>query len=346
MMPLMNCRFVSPLRIALSLCAVLALSLPLCAQKKDDIVKPMAGPRATALRSTWLYVSPDRGTQKVSRVAPGRELVVAEKSGTWLRVFANTDVQEMHNSDDEPWIGGDDDTTPPVTGWMEARGIVEETTANGDQVIMGEAANEEAAASDPRGPANAAQTARLLYRRVVEMFPKSPLAAEAAWRSADIHWQIQKADMMSRPSAREQNPALRPQMDDTDLKHVIKYFPHTRQADLAAYDMLDEKLCGDWQGQEKCPERESGLYEKYADEHPDGPRTAQALYNALYRQCVLVDMFNADQDEHKANDAKKHAHELLDRLRGKFGQSDYASRATALVFKIDQGIPVYGIDQQ
>ena len=77
--------------------------------------------------------------------------------------------------------------------------MVVETTPNGDQVLMGEAANEEALASDPRGPANAAQTARLLYRRVVEMFPDSPLAPEAAWRAADILWQIQKADAVHAP---------------------------------------------------------------------------------------------------------------------------------------------------
>jgi hypothetical protein len=344
MMPLMKSRALTFAAVMLSI--GLLAALPLCAQKKkDNLVKPMAGPRATALRTTWLYISPDRGSQKVSRVAPGREMVIAEKSGTWVRVFANTDVEELHNSDDEPWIGGDE-TTPPVSGWMEGRGIVDENTPNGDQIVMGEAANEEASASDPRGPANAAQTARLLYRRVVEMFPNSPLAAEAAWRSADIHWQIQKADVNSRPSAKEQNPALRPEMDESDLKHVIKYFPHTPQADKAAFDLIDDKLCGDWQGQEKCPERESGLYEKFADEHPDGPRTAQALYNAIYRQCVLVDMFNADQNDRKAGDAKKHAHDLIDRLHQKFAQSDYTARASALVYKIDQGVPVYGIDQQ
>jgi hypothetical protein len=344
MMPLMKSRALTFAAVMLSI--GLLAALPLCAQKKkDNLVKPMAGPRATALRTTWLYISPDRGSQKVSRVAPGREMVIAEKSGTWVRVFANTDVEELHNSDDEPWIGGDE-TTPPVSGWMEGRGIVDENTPNGDQIVMGEAANEEASASDPRGPANAAQTARLLYRRVVEMFPNSPLAAEAAWRSADIHWQIQKADVNSRPSAKEQNPALRPEMDESDLKHVIKYFPHTPQADKAAFDLIDDKLCGDWQGQEKCPERESGLYEKFADEHPDGPRTAQALYNAVYRQCVLVDMFNADQNDRKAGDAKKHAHDLIDRLHQKFAQSDYTARASALVYKIDQGVPVYGIDQQ
>jgi hypothetical protein len=41
----------------------------------------MAGPRATALRVTWLYISPDTSSQKVDRVQIGREMVVAEHSG-------------------------------------------------------------------------------------------------------------------------------------------------------------------------------------------------------------------------------------------------------------------------
>ena len=59
----------------------------------------MAGPRATALRVTWLYISPDTSSQKVDRVQIGREMVVAEQSGPWLRVYANTDIQEERQND-------------------------------------------------------------------------------------------------------------------------------------------------------------------------------------------------------------------------------------------------------
>jgi len=314
-------------------------------QKKDNIQKPMAGPRATALRVAWLFVSPDQGAQKVSRVQIGREMVIAEKSGPWYRVYANTDIEEESNDRDTPEVGSDN-APPPISGWMESRGVVVETTPDGDQVIMGEAANEEALASDPRGPANAAQSARLLYRRLVEMFPKSTLAPEAAWRAADIQWQIQKSEQASRPSAKEQAAYMREGIDDDAMKKVIKFYPHTKQADMAAYDLIDNKLCGDWQGQEKCPEKEAELYEKYASEHPDGPRTAKALYEAVYRNAVLVDMFNADNSEKKADGSKAHAHELAGKLKDKFPESDYTARAEALVFKLDQGIPVYGIDRQ
>ncbi|MGA2887781.1 MAG: hypothetical protein ABSE51_06995 [Terracidiphilus sp.] len=333
-----------PRILALTL-ALLCAAMPAFADKKQSqLEKPMAGPRATALRVTWLYIAPDTGSQKVDKVQIGREMVVAEKSGPWMRVYANTDIQEV--SDKDAPIFGHDETPPPISGWMQAKGVVVETTPGGDLVLMGEAANQESLASDPRGPVNAAQCARLLYRRLVEMFPNSSYAAEAAWRAADIRWQLQKADASSRPSAKEKEAYLRDQMDEDELKKVIKLFPHTRQADLAAFTLIDNKLCGDWQGSPKCPEKESEDYEKYAAEYSDGPRTAQALYQAAYRQAVLTDMFAADGSDKKSDEAHTHARDLASRLKDKFPQSDFAARAAALVFKLDQGIPVYGIDRE
>jgi hypothetical protein len=312
-------------------------------KKKDQLVKPMAGPRATALRVTWLYISPDKTAQKVGRVQVGREMVVAEKSGPWIRAYANTDIEEEHTSD-EP-IFGASETPPPISGWMEAKGVVVEDTPNGDSVLMGAAANQEAEASDPKGPANAARSAHLLYRRLAEMFPNSPLAPEAAWRAADILWQIQKSDFSALPSAKERDPYMRNQMDEDNLKKVAKLYPHTRQADLAEYDLIDNKLCGDWQGSTKCPEKESETFEKYAAEHPDSPRAAKALYEATYRQAVLSDMYGADGNDKKQDEAHTHARDLTAKLKDKFPQSDYTWRAAALVYKLDQGVPVYGIDR-
>ena len=330
--------------VALTL-ALLGSAVPGPAQKKpQQQEKPMAGPRATPLRITILYVSPETSSQKVDRVQIGREMVVAEKSGPWLRVYANTDTEEAR-SKDAP-VFGTDDTPPPISGWMEAKGVVIETTPNGDQILMGEAANQEALASDPRGPANAARSARLLYRRLVEMFPNSPLVPEASWRAADDLWQIEKADASTRSSSKERDAFMRDQMDEDELKKILKLYPRTRQADMAAFELIDNKLCGDWQGQPKCPEKESEYYERYAAEFPDGPRTAEALYLAVYRLAVLTDMYSADGSQKKADDAHRRAVELTTRLREKFPQSDYTARAGTLVFKLDQGVPVYGIDLQ
>ena len=336
----MKIRLVASITLALALLA----SLPAFAQKKpQQQVKPIAGPRAAALRVSILYVAPDPSSEKVDRVQIGREMVVAEKSGPWLRVYANTDIEEVRGKDAP--VFDTNDTPPPVSGWMEAKGVVIETTPNGDQILMGEAANQESLASDPRGPANAAKSARLLYRRLVEMFPNSPLVPEAAWRAADDLWQLQKADAASRSSAKERDPYMRDQMDEEELKKVIKYYPHTRQADLAAFELIDNKLCGDWQGLPKCPEMEAGLYEMYANRYPDSPKAAEALYNATYRQGVLVEMYMVQDDKKRSQQAAANAVGLAAELKLKYPQSDYAARAASIAYRVQQKIPVYGNDR-
>jgi hypothetical protein len=336
--------FVFAPRVGLALLLACAALPSLAAQNGSKLEKPMAGPRATILRITPLYVEPDSSSQRVARVQIGREMVVAEKSGTWMRVYANTDVEEDRGPD-EPEMQTEE-TTPPVSGWIEAKGVVEETTPGGDQILMGAAANEESLASDPRGPANAARSARLLYRRLYEMFPSSAFAPEAAWRAADIRWQLEKSDTASLPSAKEKDPDMRLQMEEDDLKKVIKQYPRTRWAALAAFDLIDNKLCGDWQGAMDCPAKEAGYYEKYADEYPDGPRTAQALYQAAYRMAVLTDMYQSNGDDKKAGEAQNQARALADRLKQHFADSDYSLRAQALVFKLDQNVPVFGADME
>ena len=57
-------------------------------------------------------------------------------------------------------------------------------------------------------------------------------------------------------------------------------------------------------------------------------------------------MFKADSSDKKADSAKAHAHDLAARMKDKFPQSDFTARALAIVFKLDQGIPVYGIERQ
>ena len=81
-----------------------------------------------------------------------------------------------------------------------------------------------------------------LYARLAEYFPQSPLAAEAAYRSADIRWQLEAVDAASRPSAKMRDPALHHQIDEDYMRKVIKKYPGTRWADLAAYHLLDNKL--------------------------------------------------------------------------------------------------------
>ena len=240
----------------LALCLALACAaFSAYAEKKpQQQVKPMAGPRATALRITWLYISASTARKKWTSVQIGREIVVAEKSGEWMRVYINTDIEEQHSDKDEPMVGGDE-TTPPISGWMEAKGVVEDTTPNGDQILMGAAANQEALASDPRGPANAAQSARLLYSRVVEMFPNSPLVPKPRGGPPTSNGKSRRPTLSTLPSRTRRSPIARQSMDEDALKKVIKYYPRTRWAALAAFDLIDNKLCGDWQGSSNARRR-------------------------------------------------------------------------------------------
>lgn len=324
---------------AYGFCLITATALPLLGQQGAP-----KGQKGTVLRETILYVSPTTDAQKVGRITPGREMVIAEHSGKWLRVFANTDIQEASEKDAP--IFGQEAAPPPISGWLADKGVVTENTPNGDLILLGEGATQERAASEPHSPPRAAQDARLLYRRLADFFPNSNLAGEGAWRAADIRWQLQKADAFSRPSAKEKESYLRERLDDDELKKIEKKYPKTKWADLAAFNRIDNQICGDWQGNEKCPEKETSLYEKYVEEHPDGPKTAEALYSAVWRQSALVDMYAADDNQKRSEAAKKHAIELAGRLQSRFPTSDYAARAASLVYKLEQGIPVYGNERE
>jgi outer membrane protein assembly factor BamD (BamD/ComL family) len=323
------------------LLALIALSGPLRAEKKPPPIP--AGTFATAIRETVLLVSADPTSEKLATITPGREMVIVERNGQWMRVFANTDVEEAHGQDAP--VFGAEAAPPPISGWTNEKGIIAADTPNGDAVLFGAAAAAEDQASEPHAPKRAAQDARLLYRRLVQMFPQSSYAGEADWRSADIRWQLEKEDAFSRPSAHEKENYLRQQLDEDEMKKIIKKYPGTKWADLAAYNLLDNKICGDWQGSEKCPEKESELYLKYADDHPQSPKAAEALYKAAWRQAAASDMYTADNEDKKSEEAKAHAKEVATRLQSKYPQTDYAARAATLVYKLEQGIPIYGADR-
>ena len=77
-------------------------------------------------------------------------MVIVEKNGDWLRVFANTDVEESH-AQDAP-IFGAESAPPPISGWTKAKGVIAADTPNGDEVLFGIAANMEELASEPHPP--------------------------------------------------------------------------------------------------------------------------------------------------------------------------------------------------
>jgi len=178
--------------------------------------------------------------------------------------------------------------------------------------------------------------------RVYDLFPTSPLAGEGLYRAADIRWQMDRSDIMTRPSAREREAYMRGQIDEEWMKLVIKKFPGTKWADLAAFHMLENKLCGDWQGASKCPEKEADMYEKYAKEHEQSSAAPEALYQAAWRQSALMEIYKTEANQKKSDAAKSRALDLAQKILGQYSQSQWALRAQTLVYDIQQSVATYG----
>lgn len=286
--------------------------------------------RCVIMREAVIYVQPDTTAAKLSNIARGRELTVLEHSNNWAHVTAT--VQE----------GGEFSEDRDVSGWMFDKGIVCASTPNGDQVLYGEAVDSENQASMRAGRKGAADDAKRLYYRLSEYFPNSPLAGESLYRAADIQWQLEKEDQGSRKSSKARDPGDRLPIDEELMKKVEKKFPGTKWAEMAAFRRLDNKLCGDWNMQSKCPEKEADMYEKYAAEHPNSPSAPEALYNAAYRWGALVEIYPLDGQEKKVGVAKQRALGIAQKLLAKNASPDWNARAQRLIYMLNTNIPTYG----
>lgn len=280
--------------------------------------------RAASIRVAAIYVAPDTSSAKLADVDRGRELVFLETSGDWVKVEAALTEERV------------------VTGWMQNKGLVLGTTPDGDKILFGEAVDSEDQAYQRNGRHDAAQDAMRLYAEIYEIFPQSPLAGEGLYRSADIRWQIEKADVMSLPSAKEQDPYLRRGMNEDYFRKVMKKFPNTKWAYLAAFHLIDNKLCGDWQGQSKCPQKEAEIYENYAKDYPQSPAVAEALYDAAYRWSALIEIYKTEDSAKKSDEARGRAIAIAQRAIAQGSQSDWGNRAQRLLYMVQQGIPTYG----
>ena len=284
--------------------------------------------RGAVVRVAQIYLSPDTSSAKLAEMDRGREIIVLETSREWVHVEANLTEERT------------------VTGWVLDKGVVRASTPNGDKILFGEAVDSEDQASRRHGRNGAAQDAMRLYYSVADYFPTSALAGEAMYRSADIRWQLEKADVSSRPSARERESYLREGMEEKYMKEVIKKFPGSKWADLAAFHLIDNKLCGDWQGSSKCPLKESEMYEKYATEHPQSPAAAEALYDAAWRWSALIEIYKTEEVPKKSDEARSRAIALAQKAASQTASEDWSSRAQRLLYMIDQGIPTYGTSTQ
>ncbi len=287
--------------------------------------------RGIIIREGIIYVAPDPSSAKLSNVSRGREVAVIERSPGWANVVATVEVDP------------DQETERNVTGWVVDKGVITAATPDGDKIIFGEAVDSEAEASKRGGRKGAAQDAMRLYARLAEYFPTSPLAAEAAYRSADIRWQIEAIDAATRPSSKESDPSLKYQIDEQYMKKVIKKFPGTKWADLAAYRLLDNKTCGEWAAEAKCPELEANLYVKYVADHQQSPKAPEALYKAAWRYSALIVIYKSNNDGKRGADSTARATSTAQRIITQFpDNTDWATRAQRLLYMMQNNMPTFG----
>ncbi|MGZ4868055.1 MAG: tetratricopeptide repeat protein [Candidatus Angelobacter sp.] len=277
---------------------------------------------ATLIRTESLYASAGANSQKVAQVGRGSALTILERSNAdgqpWMKISMAADQQAQVSRE--------------VTGWLPGKTVITASTANGDEIIFGQGVDSERQAEERGGRKGAAEDAWHLYSRVPELFPGSPLAAEAMWRAADIRWQLAKADFV-----RSGKP-----LEDKYLREVIAKFPQSKQAELAEFDFLESKMCPEWRGQAECPIKESAMYEQYAHEHPQSPKAAEALYAAAWRQAALTDIYRIDNDRNKSDAARNKATALAQEIQSQQQDADWKARAMDLIYKLDKKIPIYG----
>ncbi len=128
------------------------------------------GEHATLIREESLSASAGANAQKTAQVGRGSSLTILERSQAdgqpWVKISMAADQQAQVSREE--------------TGWLPAKTVVAASTANGDEIIFGQAVDSERQAEERGGRKGAAQDALRLYSRVAELFPGSPLVAEAA----------------------------------------------------------------------------------------------------------------------------------------------------------------------
>jgi outer membrane protein assembly factor BamD (BamD/ComL family) len=293
--------------------------------------------RGTLVHPETLRVAPSADAARVGDANRGNELIVIDSSRDWVHVEAI-----LRAPSNEEGATEEENEGKAITGWIPNRSLVLSTTQDGDKIIFGEASDSEDQASRRRGRRDSAQDALRLYYRIYDLMPASPLAAEALYRAADIRWQVERTDVMTRPSARARDSYMRGQMKEDWMRLVLKKYPATKWADLAAFRLIENKLCGEWEGFAKCPEKEADLYENYAKDHPQSPVAPEALYNSAWRRAALIEIYKTEPNQKKAGESKDRAVALAQRLVSQFGQTDWAYRAQRLIFYMQHDIATYG----
>lgn len=271
--------------------------------------------KAVALEPATIYLNPDTSSAPVGAVRPGMEVGIQSSSGNFVQVFTG------------------------VSGWMPNRGLARLDDPAAPEAIFGDAVELESLAENQSGENQAALDAARLYLALYSDFPANPRAAEALYRGADIHWQLKLSEEPVR-----RTPSERFFPDDSELRRVVSKFPDTPFAARAAYSLLIEHFtCGNWNEKPQCVEKEAHTYQDYVKKYPRGPMSAEAAFDALYREAIAWTLYNSPgtlHDQGKAADFRRQVARDAAALQADFHGTDWAARAAFVAFQVAEGTPL------
>src|SRR3984893_7432035 len=137
----------------------------------------------------------------------------------------------------------------------------------------------------PAAVADVAEPLRMRRGSIAASMTSSPLLPLPPKRSIGrriLNGRLTELICKRVPQAREKEAYMRQAIDEQGMRLVMRKFPDSKWTQLAAFHLIENKLCGDWQGSSKCPDKEAEMYEKYVKEHPESPAVVEALYDAAW----------------------------------------------------------------
>lgn len=271
--------------------------------------------KAVTLVAAPIYLQPDAASTKVGTVRPGDPVGIQSSTNGFVQVFTG------------------------VSGWMRNQGLVRLDNPQAPELIFGAAVGLEDIAESSAGQRPAALDAARLYMAIYNDFPAATRAAEALYRGAEIRWELALSEMPKRRS-----PEERQFPNDDDLRRVVKKFPDTPWAARADFQLLIKHFtCGDWVAKPECVGKEVDTYHDYVKKYPNGPATARAAYDAVYREAIAWTLYNAPGPHHdagKATQFQRAAESDAAAMARAYPGTDWAAQAAYVAFTVGEGMPM------
>ena len=156
-------------------------------------------------------------------------------------------------------------------------------------------------------------------------FPIRPLRPKPPGARPTSSGRSRRPTLSTRSSRERSDAYMREQMDEDEMKKVIKFYPGTRQADLAAYDTDRQQALRRLAGPDQVPGEGVGVSTRST--RPSIP-TARAprrrfIRPSIGRRCSWTCTPPTGTTRRARAPSTAHAHELARQVKGQFPQSDY-----------------------